>query len=329
MSVDNRPTLTLYGKSLIAIVIIFGSVSATTMVIFCLSLTTDSLGKAIAALIGLGIVLAQYVFASKIQQDKSKGQYDVITIIVTVIIFAMSIIGTWSWLESEFNTNNKTSTQNSESYLDHRDLIAMKKITVKEHLAQAKVYRDRGGNYNGQAQKSTLAANKVQAEIQILINERNTLPTITTGNSSQDMGAALGDFRFLVWLGFALIIDLCAVIAIIELKKYSGAATVAPTESDTLTSGNAATTQPHHAEMLGEFSKQHRQFAAVVTALRSGAIKPGKNAIQKKFNLGTATVDRLFEQLVQLKVIKRTEGKRTYELINDDSTTHQTVARAT
>lgn len=154
MTVTSRPTLTPYGKSLIAIAFIFGSASAITMIIFCLSLTTNIMGKAIAALIGLGIVLAQYVFAAKIQQDKSKGQYDALTIIVTAIIFCASIMGTWSWVESEFNTNNKTSTLNSESYLDNRTLIAMKTITAQSHLDQAKTYSEKG-NYTTQAKTST------------------------------------------------------------------------------------------------------------------------------------------------------------------------------
>jgi drug/metabolite transporter superfamily protein YnfA len=86
----------IYENCLKAIVIIFGTISATTMIIFCLSLTTDYLGQAIAAFIGLGIVLSQYVFSAKIQQDKRDNKYDAITIAVTVVIFSVSILGTWS-----------------------------------------------------------------------------------------------------------------------------------------------------------------------------------------------------------------------------------------
>lgn len=149
------------------------------------------------------------------------------------------------------------------------------------------------------------------------------------------MGAALGEWRFIVWLGFAVIIDLCAVIAILELKRLTPAVAepteVAPAESDTQTS--AATKiwadknahflkhftnmpQVKQVEIISDISKQHKRFTEIVAALQSGSIKPGKNAIQKEFNLGTATVDQIFEQLTQLDVIKRTEGKRTYELVN-------------
>jgi hypothetical protein len=220
----------------------------------------------------------------------------------------------------------------------------MKTITAQSHINQAQEYTDKG-NFPTQAKNSTKEADKVLAEIELLMQKNNTLPTATTGNSSQDMAIAFGDLRWLPWLVLALIIDLCPVIAILELRRL-GAAKVAPDESDTdttLTSGTGTTIEANdhlkklladnrmsgHFELLGDITTQHKQFTAIVAALKSGSIKPGKNAIQKEFNLGTATVDQIFEQLTQLNVIKRTEGKRTYELINDDTTTHQTVARAT
>lgn len=322
MNPNNLDTNGLYRTCLKAIVIIFGFVSASTMLLFCISLTTDTTGQVITAIVGLGIVLAQYVFSAKIQQDKNNGQYDIATIAVTAVIFCASILGTWSWLESEFNTNNKTSNQTSDRYLDNRTLIAMKTTTAQSHIDQAKEYKQKG-NYTGQARKSTKEADKVLAEIELLMQNSNNLPAATTGNSSQDMANALGDWRWIAWLILALIIDLCPVIAILELRSL-GPVKVTPNESDTLASATDATAPLEYLQNLGDISKQHWQFAAVVAALRNGTVKPGKNVIQKQFNLGTATVDRLFEQLIQLEVIKRTEGKRTYELVAEPRSNDKT-----
>jgi hypothetical protein len=321
MNTNNLQDDSLYEKALIVIVIIFGSISAATMMFFCISLTTNTVGQVITAFAGLGIVLAQYVFAAKIQQDKSNGHYDAVTIVVTTLIFIASILGTWSWIESEFNTNTKNSTQSSDRYLDNRALIAMKTITAQSHIDQAKEYTEKG-NYTTQAKNSTKEADKVLAEIEALMKNSTALPTTTTGNSSQDMAAMLGKWRWLVWLALALIIDLCTVIAIIELRKLK--ATKVALESlnvtGTLSSGSIATIQPEQLEILGDSSKQHKQFTTIVAALKSESVKPGKNAIQKQFNLGTATVDKVFEQLTMLNVIKRTEGKRTYELVSNENT---------
>lgn len=321
MSINNLHDDTLYEKALIVIVIIFGSISAATMMFFCISLTTDSVGQAITAFAGLGIVLAQYVFSAKIQQDKSNNQYDAVTIAVTTIIFIASIMGTWSWIESEFNVNKKTSTQSSDQYKDNRTLIAMKTITAQSHLDQAKTYGEKA-NYTTQAKNSTKEADKVLAEIEALIKQNTTLPTQTTGNSSQDMGAILGEWRWLVWLALALIIDLCTVIAILELRKLKAekVALGLLKATGTQSSGSIATIQPEHTDTLGGLSKQHKQFDTIVAALKTETVKPGKNAIQKRFNLGTATVDKVFEQLTTLNVIKRTEGKRTYELVSNENT---------
>lgn len=310
-----------YTNSLKAIVVIFGAFSAATMVIFCTSLTGNIVGQVLTAIVGLGIVLAQYVFSVKIQQDKSNGDYDLATIVVTGVIFTASIMGTWSWAESEFNTNTKTSNLTSDRHIDNRDLIAMKKTTVKEHLAQAKVYRDRGGNYNGQAAKSTNAANKVQAEIALLIEESKNLPAETTGNSSQDLGLALGDQRGWAWLIFALMVDLSPVLALLELKKIAAikkSDEVALNEGGTIKSDSLLSgTQKAATESTQYLSppRNDARYSTIRHRVINQTVKLGKNAIQTEFSLGTKTVDKYFEWMMQEGVIKRTEGKRTYELV--------------
>lgn len=310
-----------YTSSLKAIVVIFGAFSAATMVIFCTSLTGNSVGQLLTAIVGLGIVLAQYVFSVKIQQDKSNGEYDFATIVLTGVIFTASIMGTWSWAESEFNTNTKTSNLTSDRHIDNRDLIAMKKATVKEHLAQAKVYRDRGGNYNGQAAKSTNAANKVQAEIALLIEESKNLRAETTGNSSQDLGLAMGDQRGWVWFVFALMVDLSPVLALLELKKIAATKKsdeVALNKGDTIKSDSLASGTQETATVITPLLSPPRndeRYSMIRHCVINQTVKLGKNAIQTKFSLGTTTVDKYFEWMMQEGVIKRTEGKRTYELV--------------
>jgi hypothetical protein len=311
----------IYTNSLKAIVVIFGAFSAATMVIFCTSLTGNIVGQVLTAIVGLGIVLAQYVFSVKIQQDKSNGDYDLATIVLTGVIFTASIMGTWSWAESEFNTNTKTSNLTSDRHIDNRDLIAMKKATVKEHLAQAKVYRDRGGNYNGQAAKSTNAANKVQAEIALLIEEGKNLPAETTGKSSQDLGLAMGDQRGWAWLIFALMVDLSPVLALLELKKIADTIKsdeVTLNEGGTIKSDSLLSDTPKAATKSTQYLSPPRndeRYSTIRHCVINQTVKLGKNAIQTEFSLGTKTVDKYFEWMMQEGVIKRTEGKRTYELV--------------
>lgn len=311
----------IYTNSLKAIVVIFGAFSAATMVIFCTSLTGNIVGQALTAIVGLGIVLAQYVFSVKIQQDKNNGDYDLATIVLTGVIFTASIMGTWSWAESEFNTNTKTSNLTSDRHIDNRDLIAMKKATVKEHLAQAKVYRDRGGNYNGQAAKSTNAANKVQAEIALLIEEGKNLPAETTGKSSQDLGLAMGDQRGWAWLIFALMVDLSPVLALLELRKIADTIKsdeVTLNEGGTIKSDSLLSDTPKAATKSTQYLSPPRndeRYSTIRHRVINQTVKLGKNAIQTEFSLGTKTVDKYFEWMMQEGVIKRTEGKRTYELV--------------
>lgn len=316
----------IHSLALISVTAIFGGVSATTMILFCISLTENPTGQILAGATGLGMVVAQYAFVYKVNGHET---FNATGWLIVICLFTASVAGTYAWIESEFKTGTAKSTHQSDSYKDYSELIALKKATIKENLEQAKADRaNPKGNYNGRAISTTSNAEEAQQALKSLIDERAKLTSQGTVKSSQALAGNMGEYRFIAWLFWALIVDICPLYAIHQLSKSDRA-----THNNSATHSNSATSATDTPPTKENATTQPPQlYNRVHLALLNHEVKPGKNAVRTQFKLGTATVDKLFKQLIQNGVIQRSQNNRTYELIKSElaeseKTNHQTMAR--
>jgi hypothetical protein len=219
----------------------------------------------------------------------------------------------------------------------------MKKTTIQENLEQAKADRtNQKGNFNGRAINTTSDAEKGQQELKNLIDERGKLKGNGDVKSSQALAAELGSYRFLAWLFWALIVDVCPLYAIHQLGK-AGSDTKSGTRvnSDTLMQlgtiekksrqGMSGGTQKGESLANSDTSTVEgatnhiKQYNRVCRALLNNEVKPGKNAVRTQFNLGTATVDKIFYQLIENNIIQRSANKKTYELVKSKLPKNETI----
>lgn len=326
----------VYKNSLKFIVVVFGGVSATTMILFCVSLTENTTGQILAGATGLGMIVAQYAFVYMVQDSE---KFNAIGWLIVICLFTASVAGTYSWIESEFKTGTAKNTQQSDSYKDYSDLIAMKKATIQENIEQAKSDRtNQKGNYNGRAINTTGEAEKGQQELKKLIDERRKLKGNGAVKSSQALAADFGEYRWIAWLFWALIVDICPLYAIHQLSNaVSGIEGDTFKDSDTQIQagtfinskeceGDTALKQGRKAESdactvegaTTQILSQAKQYNRIVQAITRGQVKPGKNAVRVHFGLGTATVDKIFNQLIENEVIRRSQNNRTYELVKSE-----------
>lgn len=179
--------------------ITFATISMYCSAVLWWSFAAITIDQIIAATIGAGFVVCQYLF-------HASRNY-----VASVALFSISVIATIGWIESCYDSIKTTELSSDSSYTQKTKTIAELNNTLTlQNLSASNDLANTSANYTGRANK-TLAlatitsANITQAEIE--------LKTLKNANpSSQKSGAAiannLADYRWILWFLLAAMVDI-------------------------------------------------------------------------------------------------------------------------
>lgn len=298
-----------------AIGAVFAAISTYCSALLWWSFAEGLLDQIITATLGAGFVVAQYLFFSKRKEH-------IAFFATAIILLAISTIATMGFIESRLNSINDSDVKNSDRYNQLTKKIEQLNTTLSLQNASAeKDLTNKEENYTGRANKTLKAAQSTEAAITEAEAERSAL--IKESPRSDKSGSAianiLGDWRWLLWLFLALMVDLIVVLCVAIVKKgqQKNVAKFRHLRSDEIKKIVLKGTPSVLPKPFKTLSKHDALTATIANKIISNTYgdMPSQQAVMRDFKIRHARAKAIFQELQEMQVIEWT-GTRFKRLNN-------------
>lgn len=319
--------------------ITFAAISIYCSALLWWSFAETLTDQIIAAIIGSGFVVCQYLF-------HANKNY-----LTTAVLFTISAAATVGWIESRYDsiktndlTSNTSYTEKSKTLTQLNKTLALQNLSAQNDLANT------SANYTGRANRTLNQAKQTQAAIARIESEIEHLKNsdISSKKSGATIANHLDQYRWILWALLAAMIDLipmrCFTIANGQntAKKNQKNATqnVAKNVTAAVKNNNGKGWQPTHQQPASILrivassnsnivteQTQHdpltQKIAGEIIANKYGQ-KPSQRRVMKQHNLRHERTKTIFEQLVKMNVIQQ-HGNRYQRSQSKTETQEQTA----
>lgn len=302
-------------------------VTLSSTVLFWSSMPTDIFGKALAAVTATALEACKYsFFPAGWYYLKKRNLGGAGLLLMGVVLLCISVAATTGFLESAYNQQTKAQQQNSLEYQTKKQQLnsLQQQIATLNNLIAA----DAAGSYRTRALQTAQQVKKLeQARDQALAELKNTHES-PTGNAQSlfsamaaPLGASPDSVRQGAFMALAVIVDICAIAALLALgglgKKSAPGSPVKNTETSSPAQHQTQQQKPGQAPAKKqtqpvELNEKEQEIAQKILAGTYGQTISVRNAIAQG-KTSHAIVNKVLSHLLEKNQVKR-DGKM-YQLV--------------
>lgn len=300
--------------------ITFAAISIYCSALLWWSFAETLTDQIIAAIIGSGFVVCQYLF-------HANKNY-----LTTAVLFTISAAATVGWIESRYDsiktndlTSNTSYTEKSKTLTQLNKTLALQNLSAQNDLANT------SANYTGRANRTLNQAKQTQAAIARIETEIEHLKNsdISSKKSGATIANHLDQYRWILWALLAAMIDLipmrCFAIANGQntAKKNQKIATQNVAKNVTATIQNSRTVAPqppqkqpatilrsvapndtNNVAKLKQYDFKTDHIAEEIKRNEYGD-KPSIRRVMKQHNIRYEQTKNIFDELIRMNVIQQ------------------------
>lgn len=278
-------------------------VSIYCSAVFWSSFASTLSDQIIAATIAAALVACQYLFF--IVRKNHTGKIKHAHTAAVFILFITSAAATIAWLESRYQSTNKTELKSDVIYnqkITHLAELNKKLATLNNNAAT-----DTALDFRARAKSTLRQAEQTEYKIEKLTRELSQFKSISN-NAGSTLANNLNTMRWFLWVLLAALVDICPMICFSNTTKNNIATiqndqTVAPQPAPTLKTNEPAIYEELALTIADEISSN--QYGD----------KPSVRAVMMQHNIRHDRAKTIFEQLAHMNIVKR-DGQRFTRIKN-------------
>jgi hypothetical protein len=315
--------------------ITFAAISIYCSALLWWSFAETLTDQIIAAIIGSGFVVCQYLF-------HANKNY-----LTTAVLFAISAAATIGWIESRYDsiktidlTSNASYSEKAKTLTQLNNTLALQNLSAQNDLANT------SANYTGRANRTLNQAKQTQAAIARIESEIEHLKNsdISSKKSGATIANHLDQYRWILWALLAAMIDLipmrCFTIAHTQNTKNTKERNVANNVTENVAHNHGKGWQPESQQAATplhivasnatentaeniELDPLTKTIAGEIIANKYGE-KPSQRRVMKKHNLRHERTKNIFDELMKMNVIQPQGNRfiRTQKLAQTSNKEH-------
>lgn len=298
-------------------------VSLACSILLWVSIPTDLFGKALAGITATALEVCKFAFFPAGLFIFTRNRLGGIALwILGSLLLGISVAATIGFLENAHNQQSQSQQQQSIAWQTKQQQLESLETQINNlnqmiAVDSANGYRQRGYDNAHQVEKLEQVRSQLLADVRNLENSASG----SAGSLFSVMGMALRvssvEARQLAFTGLAIILDVCAVAALLTLAALRLENPPQNTRTATETPAKASTPKKPAANNVftqQQLSPNEQALARRILAGEFGQ-PPSVRQIVTQAKGGHATVKKIMEHLLQTDQVRR-EGKRYYLVQN-------------
>jgi len=295
-------------------------VTLSSAVLFWISMPTEIFGKVLAGVTATALEACKYAFfPAGVYYIKKRNAGGLGLLVMGMVLLCISVAATTGFLENAYNQHTQSTQQNTLEYQTKKQQLNSieKQIDTLNSLIAA----DAAGSYRTRALDTSKKVKELEETRNTALAELKTYRETPQGNAqsffsvlSVPLGASPESVRHGAFIGLAVIVDICAISALLALGGMGGKPSAeqpqkqtnaAPTNTQRTSAKKPESKIEKLTEREGELSKK------VLSGFYGNPISVRNFIASAK--IGFPTAKRVLDYLVENNQVKR-NGKQ-FELV--------------